>query len=135
MKMITNVGTHLIDTQGLLLRRFEYSDNASMCKYWVYDKNVLYLSWTCLYNWIRGQRTSWQIYRLISEWRLLSLDYNRQEYLWMYWSDCIKSQYYGSEFTFLWRKWCIKCKIYLLFYFFIFLREERKEVIYITYIT
>lgn len=38
--MITNVGTHSIDTQRLLLRRFEYSDNASMRKYWVSDKNV-----------------------------------------------------------------------------------------------
>ena len=89
MKVITNVGTHSIDTQRLLLRRFEYSDNASMRKYWVSDKNALYVSWTCLHNWIRGQRTSRQIYRLISEWRLLSLCYNRQEYLWMYWSDCL----------------------------------------------
>jgi len=38
--MITNVGTHSIDTQRLFLHRFEYSDNASMRKYWVSDKNV-----------------------------------------------------------------------------------------------
>ena len=42
--MITNVGTHSIDTQRLLLSRFEYSDNASMRKYWVSDKNALYVS-------------------------------------------------------------------------------------------
>lgn len=38
--MLTNIGTNAIETERLLLRRFEYTDADAMLKYWVADKNI-----------------------------------------------------------------------------------------------
>ncbi len=38
--MLTNVGTNSIETERLLLRRFEYTDADAMLKYWVADKKI-----------------------------------------------------------------------------------------------
>lgn len=38
--MLTHIGTNTIETERLILRRFEYSDNASMRKNWIADKNI-----------------------------------------------------------------------------------------------
>ena len=37
---MNNIGTLPIETERLLLRRFEYSDGASMLRNWVADENV-----------------------------------------------------------------------------------------------
>ena len=39
-KMLTHIGTNTIETERLILRRFEYSDNASMRKNWIADKKI-----------------------------------------------------------------------------------------------
>lgn len=38
--MLTHIGTNMIDTENLILRRFEYTDNDAMLKYWVADKKI-----------------------------------------------------------------------------------------------
>ena len=38
--MLTHVGTNTIETDRLILRRFEYSDNFSMRKNWVSDESI-----------------------------------------------------------------------------------------------
>ena len=38
--MLTNTGTQKIKTERLILRRFQYTDNESMLKYWVSDPKV-----------------------------------------------------------------------------------------------
>ena len=38
--MLTHIGTNTIETERLILRRFEYSDNASMRKNWIADKKI-----------------------------------------------------------------------------------------------
>ena len=38
--MLTHVGTQTIETERLLLRRFEYDDNAAMRKYWISDEKI-----------------------------------------------------------------------------------------------
>ena len=35
--MLTHTGTTAIETERLVLRRFEYSDNEAMLKYWIAD--------------------------------------------------------------------------------------------------
>lgn len=38
--MLTHVGTETIETERLILRRFEYSDNEAMRKYWISDEKI-----------------------------------------------------------------------------------------------
>ncbi|MGN1100682.1 MAG: GNAT family N-acetyltransferase [Huintestinicola sp.] len=38
--MLTHIGTNTIETERLILRRFEYSDNASMRKNWIADEKI-----------------------------------------------------------------------------------------------
>ncbi|MGE5627540.1 MAG: GNAT family N-acetyltransferase [Solirubrobacterales bacterium] len=38
--MLTHIGTSEIETKRLILRRFQYTDDESMLKYWVSDPNV-----------------------------------------------------------------------------------------------
>ena len=38
--MLTHVGTNTIDTKRLILRRFEYTDDDAMLKYWVADEKI-----------------------------------------------------------------------------------------------
>lgn len=38
--MLTHTGTQTIDTERLILRRFAYSDDAAMLKYWVADEKI-----------------------------------------------------------------------------------------------
>lgn len=38
--MLTHVGTNTIETERLILRRFEYLDNEAMRKYWIADEKI-----------------------------------------------------------------------------------------------
>lgn len=38
--MLTHSGTKTIETERLILRRFEYSDNEAMRKYWISDEKI-----------------------------------------------------------------------------------------------
>lgn len=38
--MLAHLGTRNIETERLLLRKFEYSDNESMRKYWISDEKI-----------------------------------------------------------------------------------------------
>lgn len=38
--MLTHIGTHTIETERLILRRFEYADDNAMLKYWVADEKI-----------------------------------------------------------------------------------------------
>lgn len=38
--MLTHIGTQRIETERLILRRFEYADNENMLKYWVSDPRI-----------------------------------------------------------------------------------------------
>ena len=38
--MLTHVGTNTIETERLILRRFEYTDDDAMLKYWVADEKI-----------------------------------------------------------------------------------------------
>ena len=38
--MLPHIGTNTIETERLILRKFEYSDNASMRKNWIADKKI-----------------------------------------------------------------------------------------------
>ena len=38
--MLTHIGTTAIETERLLLRRFEYSDDDTMLKYWIADERI-----------------------------------------------------------------------------------------------
>lgn len=38
--MLTHVGTNTIETERLILRRFEYTDNTSMLKNWIADEKI-----------------------------------------------------------------------------------------------
>ena len=38
--MLTHIGTITIETERLILRRFEYSDNEAMRKYWIADEKI-----------------------------------------------------------------------------------------------
>ena len=38
--MITNIGTNTIETERLILRRFEYTDDEAMLKYWIADEKI-----------------------------------------------------------------------------------------------
>ncbi len=38
--MLTHIGTNTIETERLILRRFEYSDDEAMLKYWVADEKI-----------------------------------------------------------------------------------------------
>ena len=38
--MLTHIGTTTIETDRLLLRRFEYSDDDAMLKYWIADETI-----------------------------------------------------------------------------------------------
>ena len=38
--MLTHIGTNTIETERLILRRFQYSDNEAMRKYWISDKKI-----------------------------------------------------------------------------------------------
>lgn len=40
IKMLTHVGTNAIETERLILRRFEYTDDDAMLKYWVADEKI-----------------------------------------------------------------------------------------------
>ena len=39
-KMVTNIGTQTIETERLILRRFEYSDIDSMIRNWISDEQT-----------------------------------------------------------------------------------------------
>ena len=38
--MLTHVGTNTIETERLILRRFQYADNEAMRKYWISDEKI-----------------------------------------------------------------------------------------------
>ncbi|MEE1218385.1 MAG: GNAT family protein [Ruminococcus sp.] len=38
--MLTHVGTQIIETERLILRKFEYSDSSSMLKNWIADEKI-----------------------------------------------------------------------------------------------
>ena len=38
--MLTHIGTNTIETEKLILRRFEHSDDEAMLKYWVADEKI-----------------------------------------------------------------------------------------------
>lgn len=38
--MLTHIGTQTIETERLILRRFEYSDDVAMLKYWIADEKI-----------------------------------------------------------------------------------------------
>lgn len=38
--MLTHIGTNTIETERLMLRRFEYSDNEAMRRYWIADEHI-----------------------------------------------------------------------------------------------
>ena len=38
--MLTHIGTQRIETERLILRKFEYIDNGNMLKYWISDPAV-----------------------------------------------------------------------------------------------
>lgn len=38
--MLTHIGTNMIETERLILRRFEYTDDTAMLKYWVADEKI-----------------------------------------------------------------------------------------------
>lgn len=38
--MLTHIGTNTIETERLILRRFDYDDNASMLKNWISDEKI-----------------------------------------------------------------------------------------------
>ena len=38
--MLTHVGTQTIETDRMILRRFEYTDNEAMRKYWIADEKI-----------------------------------------------------------------------------------------------
>lgn len=38
--MLTHIGTDTIETERLILRRFEYSDDTAMLKYWIADEKI-----------------------------------------------------------------------------------------------
>ncbi len=40
LNMITNVGAKTIETERLILRKFEYSDSDSMLKNWIADEKI-----------------------------------------------------------------------------------------------
>lgn len=39
--MLTHIGTNTIETERLILRRFEYTDNEAMRKYWIADEKKI----------------------------------------------------------------------------------------------
>ena len=38
--MLTHIGTETIETERIILRRFEYTDDNAMLKYWVADEKI-----------------------------------------------------------------------------------------------
>lgn len=48
--MLHHVGTNTIETERLILRKFEYSDNASMQKNWISDENIQSMYREPVYN-------------------------------------------------------------------------------------
>ena len=38
--MLTHVGTEKIETEGLILRKFQYTDDENMLKYWISDPKI-----------------------------------------------------------------------------------------------
>ena len=38
--MVTHIGTNEIETERLILRRFEYTDDEAMLKYWIADEKI-----------------------------------------------------------------------------------------------
>lgn len=38
--MLTHIGTNTIETERLILRRFEYSDDEAMLRYWIADEKI-----------------------------------------------------------------------------------------------
>lgn len=38
--MLTNIGTQVIETERLILRRFSYNDDDAMLKYWIADEKI-----------------------------------------------------------------------------------------------
>lgn len=38
--MLTHIGTNTVETERLILRRFEYADDEAMLKYWVADEKI-----------------------------------------------------------------------------------------------
>ena len=38
--MLTHIGTNSIETERLILRRFEYSDDEAMLRYWIADEKI-----------------------------------------------------------------------------------------------
>lgn len=43
MTLLTHLGTKQIETERLILRRFEYIDNESMLKNWISDHDSIYV--------------------------------------------------------------------------------------------
>ena len=49
--MLTHIGTNEIETERLILRRFEHTDDEAMLKYWIADeKNTVAIFRAGLYN-------------------------------------------------------------------------------------
>ena len=38
--MLTHTGTNTIETERLILRRFKYTDDDAMLKYWIADEKI-----------------------------------------------------------------------------------------------
>jgi len=38
--MLTHIGTNTIETERLTLRKFEYTDDIAMLRYWVADEKI-----------------------------------------------------------------------------------------------
>ena len=38
--MLTHIGTNIIETDRLILRRFQYTDDEAMLKYWIADEKI-----------------------------------------------------------------------------------------------
>lgn len=41
--MLTHIGTQTIETERLILRRFEYSDDDAMLRYWIADEKIQFM--------------------------------------------------------------------------------------------
>ena len=59
--MLTHIGTNTIETERLILRKFEYTDDEAMLKYWVADEKIQSLYSEPVYSTkeeVRGYLTS-----------------------------------------------------------------------------
>lgn len=48
--MLTHIGTNTLETERLILRRFEYTDDEAMLKYWIADEKIQSLYFEPVYS-------------------------------------------------------------------------------------